>query len=171
MANGYSTKNTAFPPYLPPGVSATITGGYDIDNDPFASEPSSQESVPDNRVGWGKELKRGFNHEEDEAEEAGEREFGADTDEEDGIEIEVQERVQERRSAFDLLMSSRQLAVPKSQKKRDARKRNNHAAVARRGVMGGVDQVMMGAKGTGTKDDFEDAVFLRPVDEVDMEDI
>lgn len=68
---------------------------------------------------------------------------------------------QELWSAFDTLMSNRHLAIPKSQKRRYPLRREHHAPV--------VDMKLEAASEgfvEDIQDDFDDAVFLRPVDEV-----
>ena len=70
---------------------------------------------------------------------------------------------QEPRSAFDTLMSNRHLAIPKSQKRWGARRREHHATVVRKFEAVPKDNV------EGIQEDFDDAVFLRPMDEVNMD--
>ena len=83
---------------------------------------------------------------------------------EDGDEDEeCREVEQQPRSAFDLLMANRHVAIPKSQKERDARKREWHKAVERDRGVGGA-----GGLGVG-EEDFGDAGFLRPVGELEMD--
>ena len=149
IASGYKTKTSfpalIFPSNIYPGLAAPTTSPGLNEDDPFASLPSSQESVPDNG------LKRGYDEDEDDDEE----------EDEECAKVEA-EQLQQPRSAFDLLMASRHVAIPRSQKKRDARRRGWHKAVERRGGAGGGVGVLGG-------EDFGDAGFLRPVGEVEMD--
>ena len=94
-----------------------------------------------------------------------------DEEEEEGCE-EVEAEQHHSRSAFDLLMANRHVAIPKAQRKRDAkrdaRRRGWHRAVARKDmVVGGAGVGEVGSlKGV---EDFGDADFLRPVGEVEMD--
>ena len=154
IASGYKTKTTSFPALIFPSniysdLTPPTTSPGANEDDPFASLPSSQESVPDNG------LKRGHDGDGDGEEEE---------EEEECTEVEVEQQ-QQSRSAFDLLMANRHVAIPKSQKKRDARGRGWHKAVERKGGAGGG-----GVDGAGGgQEDFGDAGFLRPVGEVEMD--
>ncbi|KAF8473429.1 hypothetical protein BDZ91DRAFT_714618 [Kalaharituber pfeilii] len=164
ISAGYKTKSS-FPSYVPLGVYSNWTNpmanpyGNNSNNDSLASVPSSQEGVSDNGVNRGNELKRALKYPSsygselnsitgyDEAEDEKEESFPTS---EAGREI----------NAFDELMSHRHIAIPKSQKKRDARRRPYHAAVTRR------DAVLMVPS---EADDFGEASFLRPESELKME--
>lgn len=120
--------------------------GVELDlADPFASIPASQESIPGIGIAGSNELKRAHScTDRDEKEE----EEGTLEQKDTGV----------QRSAFDTLMANRHLAIPKS-KRRDASKRGHHASVLRREVI------------VGAVEDFGDASFLRPVDQMDMDDV
>ncbi|RPB23223.1 hypothetical protein L211DRAFT_279542 [Terfezia boudieri ATCC MYA-4762] len=165
IASGYKTKTTSFPALIfPSNTYSDLTPpstfpGVSKD-DQFASQPRSQESVPGNG------LKRGHDEVDDddgdEVVEGEEAECGK---------VEVEQ--QQQRSAFDLLMTNRHVAIPKSQKKRDSRRRGWHKAVERKGGVGrgAVGAGWLGVKEVGDEggEDFGDAGFLRPVGEVEMD--
>ncbi|KAF8445342.1 hypothetical protein BGX38DRAFT_678513 [Terfezia claveryi] len=160
IASGYKTKTTSFPALIFPSDLTPPTCPGVSKDDQFASQPRNQESVPGNG------LKR--------------RHDGVDGDDDDEVLEEeeaecgkVEAEQQQPRSAFDLLMTNRHVAIPKSRKKKDARRRGWHRAVERReGVgRGAVGAGWLGVKEVGDEEgeDFGDAEFLRPIGEVEMD--
>ncbi|KAF8425879.1 hypothetical protein EV426DRAFT_34611 [Tirmania nivea] len=149
VASGYKTKSTSFPALIYSDLLASTTSSSVYEDVPFASLSSSQESVS------GNELKRRHDEDDDEEEECGE--------------VEAPQQ-QQPRSAFDLLMANRHVAIPKSQTKRDARRRGWHKAVERKGGVGyGAGGLDVREVGGGEEEDFGDAGFLRPVGEMEMD--
>ena len=122
---------------------------------PSNPQPVNQLFILENGVRARSVFKRGFDR------------YDRDVESEDYLENQGQQHNvhhQGPRSAFDTIMSNRHLAIPKSKKRRDARQREHHATAVRKKPEAAPEGYV-----EDTQEDFDDAVFLRPLDEVNMD--